>query len=165
MSPRPPALGLPSGHTRKSRGPSTPQGPRGQLSKAQCWSSLRPTTLSCQVSWDAAAPLFGAGQTGGNFSPEPQMCFESKAPDLAIPSANPTSLACSGTKSTVGRSGPTRPALPLLSLLPATALAREAGSYLFHQTLPPQPGQQAEEVSLPLKSAKCSSRYAKNNKK
>lgn len=134
--------------------------------------------LSAQPRW--AARFLGTrlslcleqGRLEATSAQKPQMCFESKAPDLVIPSANPTSLACSGMKSTVGRSGPTCPALPLSSLLPTTALAREAGSYLFHQTLPPQPGQeakqpgqQAEEVSSPLKSAKYSSQCAKNNKK
>lgn len=115
-----------------------------------------------------AVPLLGAGQTGGNLGPEPQMCFECKAPDLVIPSTNPTALPALAQSPKSGDRDPC--AQPCLSshngpgqkskILPFpsdSSSSTRAGSQRARPT--------SRRGFFTSQICQCSSQYTKNNKK
>ena len=85
-------------------------GYQSQLRKAKHWSSLCPTMLGYQGSFDAAVPQFGGWKTGDKLCPEPQKCLESKAHDLVLPDW-PHYPHLLYPKVLMGRWGPTSPVL------------------------------------------------------
>ena len=108
---------------KESQGSLHTTGYQSQLRKAKHWSSLHPTMLGYQVSFDAAVPQFGAWKTGDKLCPEPQKCLESKAHDLVTPWLTPLP-SLTPSQSPHGEMGTHTPSSVALALLPTQTLVK-----------------------------------------